>query len=109
MTPVVFGIGAGLTAVGAGVLVWSGIDVLSARDAYVASPTAGGYDDGIGRETRTNVVLGVTAALAVGTLVVAFFTDFGGNGGERGEATARILPTLVVTPEGGALGAAGTF
>lgn len=112
MTPVVFGIGAGLTAVGAGVLMWSGIDVLAARDAYVASPTEAGYNDGVGRELRTNVALGITAGLGAATLVVAFFTDFGGGSGaprDGGGAVASIRPTLVLGPESGALGVAGTF
>ena len=45
-----------------------GIDVLSARDAYVATPTEAGYRDGLDRETRTNVLIGITGGLAVATI-----------------------------------------
>lgn len=108
VTPIVFGIGVGLTVVAGGVLVWSGLDVLAARDTYVATPTEAGYNDGLGRETRTNVLIGVTSGLAAATLVVAFFTDFGGAPSTEASA-ARALPTLAVTPEGATIGVAGTF
>lgn len=112
LTPVVFAVGAGLTAVSAGILVWSGLDVLSARDAYVALPSESAYLDGVGRETRTNVLVGVTAGLAAATLVVALFTDFGGGAGSAGgeaRAAATVLPTLSVDERGAVVGAAGTF
>ncbi len=77
LSPVVIGVGAGLTLVSAGLLVWSGLDTLSARDAYVANPTEEGYDDGVGRELRTNVFVGTTVLLGAATLVgAAFFTQW---------------------------------
>ena len=76
----VIAVGAGATAVAAGALLWSGLDTLSARDAYVAAPTEAGYNDGTGRELRTNALVGVTAALGVATVVGAvFFTEWSGR------------------------------
>jgi hypothetical protein len=80
LSPVVIAIGAGATAVAAGFLIGSGLDTLSARDAYVAAPTEAGFNDGTGRELRTNALIGVTAALGVATAVGAvFFTQWSGR------------------------------
>ncbi len=78
------GVGAGVTVGVAGVLLWSGLDTLKARDAYVTSPSEAGYVDGTGRELRTNVLIGVTAALGAATVVGAlFFTDWSGRRSNR--------------------------
>lgn len=77
--PVFFGIGAAVTAVGLGLTIWSGIDTLAARDAYVASPTQSGYEAGVGLEWRTNGLLFGTLAFAATSAVLALFTDFGGG------------------------------
>ncbi len=57
----------GLTAISAGVLLWSGIDTLDARSAYDALPsgtrTQEVLDAGRAKQDRTNVLVGVTAAL----------------------------------------------
>lgn len=67
---------AGVTVALAGVAVWSGIDTNSAKSAYDQDPTLGGYEDGQSRESRTNVLLGVTAGVAVVTAGMAIFTDW---------------------------------
>ena len=78
------GVGAGLTVGVAGALLWSGLDTLSARDAYAAAPTQAGYNDGTSRELRTNALIGVTAVLGVATAVgAAFFTEWGGGRARR--------------------------
>lgn len=97
-SPAVFWVGVGLTAVSAGLLVWSGVDTLSARDAYVAAPTEAGYNDGVGRETRTNVFIGTTAALGVATAVVGVFAT---RWRSTSEVPYALRPTL-------RLGAAGS-
>lgn len=107
VTPILFGALLGLTAVSGGVLIWSGIDVLDARDAYVAGPTMARYEDGLSREVRTNVLIGVTSGLALGTLIVAFFTDFGGD--DAGDSAALDTFMLTPLPDGGALSATGHF
>jgi hypothetical protein len=57
----------GTAAAGAGLSLWSGLDTLSARDRYRTDPTASGYQDGLGRQRRTNLLLigtGVVSAVA---------------------------------------------
>lgn len=99
--------GAGLTAVSAGVLLWSGVDTLTARDAYVANPTEAGYNDGVGRETRTNVLIGVTAALGVATAVSAiFFTEWSGR---TRTSAARVVPVGGPHPGGASVGVIASF
>lgn len=104
LSPAVFAVGAGLTAVSAGLLVWSGLDTLAARDAYVQSPSEAGYNDGVAMELRTNALVVSTAVLGVTTAVVgALFTRWGTARGGRARA--------VLTPAAGGagLGVVGCF
>lgn len=104
LSPAVFAVGAGLTAVSAGLLVWSGLDTLSARDAYVQSPSEAGYNDGVALELRTNVLVVSTAVLGVTTAVVgALFTRWGTTRG--GRARAVLTPAV----GGTGLGVVGCF
>lgn len=77
--PAAFGVLAGVTAVGLGLTIWSGVDTLAARDAYVMSPTEQGYNDGVLLEVRTNALLFSTIAFGIASFVLAFFSDFGGG------------------------------
>lgn len=108
ITPWVFGIGAGLTAIAAGAGIASGVDTLSARDAYVADPTREGYEDGVDRQWRTNGLFIGAAALGVATLVVAFFTDWDGEA-ESERAATDPRPWLVAGPEGAMVGVSQSF
>jgi hypothetical protein len=90
--PALFGVLTGLTAVGLGLTIWSGIDTLAARDVYVENPTRERYDAGVELEWRTNGILFSTVALGIATFVTAFFTDWGSG------ALVAFAPT-----EGGAL------
>ena len=75
-----FWVGAGLTAVAGGVLVWSGLDTLSARDDYEDNPTRDGYEDGVDREKRTNILIGATTVLGLATIGIGLFaTDWKGS------------------------------
>jgi hypothetical protein len=65
--------GAGLTAVLAGVTLWSGLDTRSKRNAFESNPTAQVYDEGVSAQTRTNILLGTTAAVAAATVLVGVF------------------------------------
>ncbi|MFO0571531.1 MAG: hypothetical protein U0263_38235 [Polyangiaceae bacterium] len=112
LPPGVFFVGVGLTVVAGGVTVWSGIDTQNnpGKDK-VRTECAGqgtdcpAYQDGLSRQNRTNVLLGVSAGLAVVTGVVgAFFTDW--SGGAKKEA--RIAP-FVTVGHGAAVGATGRF
>jgi hypothetical protein len=68
----------GATAVGAGLSLWSGLDTLSARDRYVARPSEMGYQDGIGRQRRTNLLFVSSGLLAAGALAWGLITGGGG-------------------------------
>ncbi|MBW2465469.1 MAG: hypothetical protein JRH11_27730 [Deltaproteobacteria bacterium] len=71
----------GATAGMAGVAIWSGIDTNNAKAAYDSNPTLPGYEDGLEREARTNILIGVAAGTLGVTLLMAIFTDwsFGGE------------------------------
>jgi hypothetical protein len=55
---------------------WSINDTFSARSQYQAHPTAAAYHDGVDREARMDGLIGVTAALATTTLVLALCTNW---------------------------------
>ena len=108
ITPIVFGIGAGLTAIAAGAGIASGVDTLSARDAYEADPTRARYEDGVDRQWRTNGLFIGAAVLGVATVVIAFFTDWGGAP-EPEQAGASVRPWVLAGPEGAAVGFSTDF
>jgi len=63
--------GAAVTLVLVGVTTWSGLDTSTAHEAYVAVPTAQGWNDGRDKQLRTNVLLGTTAAAGIATVLIA--------------------------------------
>lgn len=92
LPPWVFIAGAAATTVSAGVMIWSGLDTLSARDAYVMRPTEAGYLDGAGRETRTNALIATTAVLGLATAAVAvFWTDWHPRRNTPAQTTAPLV------------------
>lgn len=129
LPPTVFWVGAGLTAVLAGTTVWSGIDTKNnpgadaVRDACKTVDSSGAhseecnslYDQGRGKQTRTNVLLGVTAGVGVATAVVAaFFTDWSGSKKSEAEAAKAKPKGFSVQPwvavgSGASVGALGRF
>ncbi|HEX5657415.1 MAG TPA: hypothetical protein VFX59_09470 [Polyangiales bacterium] len=76
LKPAYFWTGAALTVVAGGLSLWSGLDLMNAKDDFEKSPTRAKFDDGESKDTRTSVLLGVTGALAVSTVTLAFFTNF---------------------------------
>ena len=100
--PWLFFAAAGVTVAVAGLTLWSGLDMLSVRDEYIDDPTKERYDDGIERQTRTNVLIGVSLGLAVITAGLgALFTDW------SGEERMAARPGLFVANGGGGLAVAG--
>jgi hypothetical protein len=99
-----FFVGLGLTAVSGGLLVWSGLDTNAARDDFERNPTRPAYEDGLDKELRTNVLIGVTAGLGAATALVAIFTDWGG-GAEPGAQSGALR--LDAGP--GSIALTGTF
>lgn len=70
----VFSASAALTVASSALLVWSGVETLSAREAFDADPTQARLDDGLAIQTRTNVLVGLTAGLAAVTAALGVFT-----------------------------------
>jgi hypothetical protein len=108
--PLVVVAGAGLTAVGVGLTIWSGLDAQKnpGPDAVRADCVGQGescpqYQQGLGAQRRTNVLLGVTAGVAAVTAVVGvFFTQW--SHAEH-PAAASIEPAIGL----GQAGVRGTF
>jgi hypothetical protein len=124
LPPTVFWVGLGLTAAVGGVTVWSGIDTVNnpGEEAVRKNCEQGDtdcplYQDGLKSQLRTNILIGVTSALGVGTVIIgAFATDWGGSAPESEESGARggkrksaWIEPWVSIGEGAAVGARGRF
>ena len=127
LSPAVFWIGAGLTVAATAATVWSGVDTLNnpgqdrVRDECARGDTSCAlYQQGRESQLRTNVLIGVSAALGVGTILVGtVFTNWSGGGEASLEAAkgarkpkrlaqVRWEPVLEVG-QGAWLGARGRF
>lgn len=113
LSPWVFWVGVGLTAVAGGAAVYSGIDAQEnpgpdavKRACVGQGDTCPEYQQGKDAEFRTNVLLGVTGGLALVTGVVGLFLTQWSD--PRPHATG---PTFRMwgTPSGGGAGFAGSF
>jgi hypothetical protein len=82
VTPWLFGVGVALTLASGAVLAWSIVDVLDSHSDYLSAPTLEKYYYGLDLQTRTNILIGTTAALGLATVVLAIFTDWGGSPAE---------------------------
>jgi hypothetical protein len=76
LSPAYFWSAAALTVVAGGLTLWSGLDLLKARDDFDKNPSRRSFDDGESKDTRTTALIGVTGALAASTVTLAFFTRF---------------------------------
>lgn len=109
LSPAWFVIGATVTTGLGATLAWSGTDVLAINRRYVADPTQERLDDGQSAELRTNVLIGVTAAAAASTIVLAVFTDW--KRWKRGEGRRATRPRVSpwVSLDGSSVGLGGHF
>jgi hypothetical protein len=99
----VFIAGAAVTAVLAGVTVWSGIDALQARHALPAAPDQPQEDDVLARARRTDFfLLGAGVAGVASAVLGAALTDWRGG---SARATALVVPV----PGGASLAVGGRF
>jgi hypothetical protein len=73
LSPTWFWVGIGLTTIVGGASLASGVDTLHQHQVFAANPSAAGQQDGRAAQLRTNVLFGVTAALAVATAGVGIF------------------------------------
>jgi hypothetical protein len=131
ISPAFFGIGAA-AFVGLGIAtIWSGIDTQKnpGADAVRAACQGKGtscpeYQLGLAHQTRTNVLVGVTAATGAVTVVLGIFTNWRGNkkpappaeqkeasraSGAGGASQSAWEPTAVILDRGGVLGTKGVF
>jgi hypothetical protein len=108
LSPIAFVIAVGATAVAGGVLTWSGIDALDGVPAYRDMPTMERLRDGQSRELRTNILIGVTGALALTSLILAIFTDWDGEPESADESTSPQV-ALFVSPDAAMLMLGGRF
>lgn len=122
-SPAVFYVGAGLTAVLGGITVWSGLDTVNNPGADRVKEECGAlmqredcelYKEGLSKQRRTNVLIGVTAGVGVATVLIGVLaTDFRGTKAAPATATKRLRPSLNVAPyaslDGGGLQAVGRF
>jgi len=120
-SPIVFYVGAGLTAAAGGVTIWSGLDTQNNPGPDRVRDECAGqgescplYKEGRSKQLRTNVLIGVTAGLGVTTvLIAAFATNWSGGGDQQGDQgknskAVAIRPWLSVG-DGATLGAEGRF
>lgn len=110
LSPAFFFIGLAVTAGAGGVTIWSGIDTQNnpGQDAVREACAGQGescpeYQDGVERQTRTNILIGATAGAAAITAVLAILTDWGGGDATAGEVGWALTPA----PGGGDLGGLG--
>jgi hypothetical protein len=99
--PAVFLIGAGLTAVGAGLTVWSGIDAQNhpgadavKRDCVGQGVSCPEYQQGLDAQRRTNILLAATGGVALGTAIVGVFLTQWSHPDARPTRGLRIEPML---------------
>lgn len=112
LPPAVFFIGAGLSVIAGGVTVWSGLDTQNnpgkdkvRQDCVGLGEDCPTYQDGLDRERRTNILLGVTGGLTLTTIVIgAFFTNWSGGSSEK-KTAAHVEPWVGL----GSMGARGRF
>lgn len=91
ISPAWFTVGAAATAGLGAATIWSGMDVLSRNRDYERTPTKALYDDGHRAELRTNILIGVTAGVALATILLAVFTDWRRwQKGPRTRAQAKV-------------------
>jgi hypothetical protein len=85
LSPLYVIVGGGLTAIAAGVTVWSGIDAQSARGQFNGTQLE--LDDGLSKEHRTNILICVTVGLGALTAATAIWlVDWHG----KGDASAQV-------------------
>jgi hypothetical protein len=83
----VFYAGAAATALAAGFVTWSGVSTLNAKSDFLDDRTSEKREAVSERERRTNILLGITIVLGVGTAATGvFFVDWKtGNEGPHAE------------------------
>jgi hypothetical protein len=122
-SPAVFWVGVGLTAVAGGVTAWSGIDTINSPGADAVrerciDESCPEYQEGRDKQTRTNILAGVTAGVGVATILVGVLaTDWSGGKASKALAVPRQrsagsrlgIEPWVTIGQGATVGASGRF
>jgi hypothetical protein len=116
-SPVVFWMGVGATAVAGGITIWSGVDTQNDPGVERVREECRGqgedcelYQDGLAKQLRTNVLLGVTGGLGAATILIgAVATDWSGGSSARSAARPGFEISPWATLSGGGLRASGRF
>jgi tetratricopeptide (TPR) repeat protein len=72
-SPVVVVFGGAVTAITAGLAIWSGVDTLNQKDQFDKAPTQDNLDSGRAKQTRTNALIAASAVAGVLTGAAAIF------------------------------------
>jgi hypothetical protein len=129
--PAVFITLAAITAAGAGFTIWSAINTENDPGTGVVkmechTTSCPAYQTGLSNQLRTNVAIGVTGGVALGTAVIGiFFTQWSSpkpkasagralesddaGGGTPGRAVVTLEPVGSMEPRGGMVGIQGRF
>lgn len=99
----------GLTLASIGVLAWSAVDMYDGVPAYNANPTQAAYDDGHAREIRTDVMWGVTGALAATSVLLAIFSDWSFGAGSGASERQAAAVSFFAAPTGAGFVLRGGF
>ncbi len=120
-SPTVFWIGAGVTALSAGVSIWSGIDAQNnpgpdrvREECAGEDSSCPAYQEGKAAELRTNVLWGVTGGLGLATILIgSLWTDWGGptvpDAVVVSKAREPSISPWVSVADGAMIGAQGRF
>lgn len=88
--PAVFFTGLGVTALSGALLIWSGVDTNAALGDFETNPTQTGYDEGLAKEIRTNILIGTTSVLGLATAAIGIFATEWGGGADVESAKLRV-------------------
>ena len=116
LSPTIFYIGLASTVVLGGVTAWSGIDTVNNPGSDAVRNCTGTKEycdgllaEGLAKETRTNVLIGVTSVVGVTTGIIAlFFTSWGDDSSSPEKKEARVMPVVGLN-NGVTIGAVGRF
>lgn len=102
----VFFAGAGVTAILAGVTIWSGVDTQSNPGVEKVKRVCAGrgenckvYQQGLEKQRRTNALLAGTLSAAAVTGVIAIFTNW--KSAPAPTTAGKIVPNAAIGPSGG--------
>ncbi len=107
--PAIFLSTLGVAVVAGGLSIWTGLETLAAHDRYTAAPDydtmLAEYNAGRDYQLGTNVLIFSAAGLAAVSVIMLFFTDWGGSA----ETETAWAPALDLAPGRAVLGVERRF